>query len=770
MQGTIFHELGQRRDWLQLLEQRYLYSWEQISFFKDTLLAVYRDVNQRIPFILIADNSSAISRDEAIELARREAFEIVVLGDPRSPVVLQLGVYGEYRRLPDIPTWMPRYPRNSLVPRTVTLLPFRTEEDIRKAFKRCHDVVYKELASDPAATFDLLLLVLAAKVLDEQSDDPVYQFGIVSSESAAECKARLLKLLGRAQAWLEEQSGITNVPDVDISENTAKIIFSLLQDYALLLSIDSVAGTDILGTAYETIVGSTFRGELGSYFTPRTIADFMVRFLDIKSGKVFDPACGSGGLLLAALRYARAKKGEGKTLQLFGNDINRRMVKTAKVNFILHGLSPNTVLQGDGLRLDQIVGRLFPGTVIPKEGTWLSVFTEGPFDVIVANPPFAGHEQNNSNLERIESAYRPDGSIRSLNRTIPFLEAIVALLKIGGVAGVVIPVSVLNALEDSFVKLRQVLLKHVELLAIVGLPEWAFTHTGCGVHGCLLFVKRVEKPREDYDVFVDWADAVGYDRLGRESRETDFPRILERYLNPPWPRENTFRLSELLHYDRWDPAWLRIARSLPGWRQGGGEKFIRLSEIVRPRWATVSRRWLDDQRTYRYFEVSDADPDTGEVKQVHEASGAELKKKGRIKILVREGDILLPNHRDSLVAKVGPYGRSVVFVQQHLDGVLTTDRFMVLRSLIDPRVACAILNAAEVRQQIVARSRGAASLDVREDVLDEVLVPKSLVDGASAATLANLVDEIAELRARLLDKIRSLAEMVSAEFKRATSD
>jgi tRNA1(Val) A37 N6-methylase TrmN6 len=773
MQSDMFHSLALEehdlQQWIKDLTDHLCYGRDQVSALGDNL-AVYRDSSQQIPLALITPESEDVS--ESLTYARAKGFEFIVFGsDAGNARVYQLGAYeGEYHQVRSLPTWMPAYQRDRMVPKDVTLLPFRIEEEIRRVFKLCHDVIYKGLAHDPAAAFDLLMLVVAAKVLDEQSSEPVYRFGKVEGEAQAERDKRFTDLLTDAQEWLERN--VATSTSSALPRVTGKLpdtLFGAFQDYSLLLTADSIAGTDAIGIAYESIVGSTFRGELGSYFTPRNIADFLVRMLNVRQGKVFDPACGSGGLLLAARRFASYQRAmpqaELSSVECYGNDLNPRMVKAARVNFLLHSLDPGSILQGDGLQLDRMLREFGLGYELSDGKPWWASIQDGPFDAVVANPPFAGHEQDVENLSRIESARKADGRPRSLNRTIPFLEVIVASLRLGGVAGIVLPTSILNAEEESFVRFRSLLLRHVELLAIIGLPERAFVHTDTGVHGALLFFKRVQKPRDDYEVFVDWVRHLGYDRLGRYKRENDFPLVLGRYLNKPWPTVNTFKISTLLEYGRLDPAWLRVAATLPRVGTPEAEDFVRLTDIVEVRDERLSRRDIEDEESYRYFEVSDCDLETGTVKAVHETSGFELRKKGRIKKVVRSGDILMPNHRDSLIAKGAPTGRSVVLVGRELDGVFTTDRFLTLRPIsVDPALIRLILNSAGVRRQIVAQCRGAASLDIRERTLASVLVPRSLLNGQLSLELVEKVHDIERIRTELSEKTAEVRKAVETEF------
>lgn len=753
--------LAHMKSWVEALAGEFFYRADQLDVGVDTV-AVYRDAPHRQPLLLIRGASEGRSA-EAVKHAREHGFQFLVAGAPDDYRAVKLGVFeNDEQPMATFPAWMPGHPRRRLVPKTTTLLPFASEHDLRAAFGECHDLAYKSLANDPAATFDLVLLVVAAKVLDERSTDTNYRFGLLAGETPTESGDRLASLIAEAARWLDgSAASLGDVPKVPAP--LASRLLGVFQNYSLTLTAEAVGGTDILGTAYETIVGATFRGELGSYFTPRTMADFIGRLLDVQKGRVLDPACGSAGLLLAIRRMG----GCPGDVEYFGNDLNPRMVRAAKVNFLLHGLDPNNVLKGDGLQLDRIL-RDTVGFELGDEGPWWTALPDGPFDAVVANPPFAGFESDETNLRRVETAYKGDGSLRSLNRTLPFIESIVSSLRLGGVAGLVLPTSILNAEEESFVRLRDLLLTKVELMAIIGLPEKAFVHTDCGVHGALLFVRRVATPRADYDVFVDWAVHLGYDRLGRYRRENDFPEILDRYRSDRWPERNRFPIQTLIEHGRMDPAWLHVVRSLPSTRSK--EEFVRLTDLLTVRDARFSKREIDDDKTYHFFEVADTDLETGQILRIHESSGFELRKKGRIRNRVHAGDVLLPNHRDSLIAKGAPTGRSAGLVSEEAEGTLTTDRFLVLTPRIDAALLQVVLNSAGVRRQIVAQCRGAASLDIREKTLASVLVPRMLVGGEGADEIKAAAADLRDLRLEVEEKTRKLRSLVDATFGESEAD
>lgn len=733
---------------------------------KTKFLAVYRD-SRHSQCLAILTNRAEIEEllsSGLVEFARRQAAEFVAVGSPSKYNLFQPGPYALVSAPGvNIPSWTPAFSRRELMPKTITLLPFRDEAQLSRAFATCHNAIYTDTAKDPAAAFDLLSLVIAAKVMDEVSEDSHYRFSAITGESEPAAGVRLANLLRRGRHWLSledvDQADITDVPT--LRPVMVKTIFEQLQDFSLTLTSTSPLGADLLGVAYERMVGSTFRGELGSYFTPRNIADFMVRVLNARSGSIFDPSCGSGGLLIAALRYAKAEDYREVLPKLFGNDLNPRMVEAAKVNFLVHQLDPSHVLRGDGLDLKQMYKRWFD-IKLNSENQPLWDLQPGPFDFVLANPPFAGHEKNIDVLQHFATARRVDGTLRSLNKTLPFLEIIVASLKEGGRAGVVLPTSILNAEEESFVRFRELLLTHVELVAIIGLPEKAFVHTDCGVHGALLFFKRCSQPRDNYDIFVGWADEIGYDRLGKPTRSSSFPDLIERFRQNKWASSNCFSLQELRSYQRWDPNWLRVVRNLP---DKASRDFVVLGDFLEVRNARWSRKQIQEDKQYHYFEVADADLHTGRVHRVHTATGFELVKKGRIRNQVRSGDILLPNHRDSLMAGGASNGRSVVVVDDTLDGVLTTDRFIVLRSRIEPILMVNLLNSKGVRRQLIARCRGAASLDIRENTLTSVLVPRSLLQEEKVNSVHELSTKVEILRAELNEAIRQLSEMVETPFE-----
>jgi len=598
---------------------------------------------------------------------------------------------------------------------------FRDEAEIRRVVRACHDRIFASQGLDPAASFDELLKVLVAKVFDEFNSLSRFFPGATAAETYDGVAAIYDR--ARAEVFADLMSESLALDAATIDE-----IVRLIHTYSFTEPPLEQDGADVFGAVFQAVVTSTFRGSLGAYFTPRTIAQFVGGLLAPRTGDtVVDPACGSGSLLLATLV-------EGRAPALQGMDINPRMARVCALNLWLRGQSPKSVRLGDSL-----VG--YP---------WRS----GSVDFVVANPPFAGYESRPEVLARFHCAANGAGGIRSLNKTIPFVEMIVDLLRPGGKAGLVLPISVLNAEEASFRRLRSFILSTCRVLAVIGLPGEAFHHTDCGVAGALLFLERsASRHAQPYDVFIATAETVGYDSLGRPVPENDLAAILEEY-HLEWSDAHTVSSAEIERDDRLDPAWWHHKnRRLRATLGRDRAVLVTLSSLFDVRREPLDRGRLGAVAHLRFFEVRDTDPEFGLITSGHIASPEQLRRKGRIKQYVHSGDVLLPNHRDSLVSGAAAgQGRSAVLVTEEWDGSLTTDRFVVLIPKVDPYLLIWYLNSGEVRAQLVMLSRGSASLDIRDTALSDVVVPDP------ACLSQQFLDDVVEKTAAFM----GMKEMIDA--------
>lgn len=235
---------------------------------------------------------------------------------------------------------------------------------------------------------------------------------------------------------------------------------------------------DFKGAIYESILeknGQDKKSGAGQYFTPRSLIKAMVEVTDPKiTETVADPACGTGGFLLAAYEHMKpqsreiAKQNFLKNNALFGADNTALVVTLASMNLYLHdiGTEKSPIICQDSL-LDT---------------------SEKMFDVILANPPFGTRPQGSV---AVDSA-RPE-FIKTSDNQVNFLQHIMSIVKTGGRVAVVLPDNVLTD-GNATAKVREKLLTDFNLHTILRLPTGIF-YAG-GVKTNVLFFEKGSKTKE----------------------------------------------------------------------------------------------------------------------------------------------------------------------------------------------------------------------------------------------------------------------------------
>ena len=308
-----------------------------------------------------------------------------------------------------------------------------TRDEFSRLLFKCHNIIRNNDKLSPEAAFDEISKILFIKIRYERENDEGQIFSKDRFTENRKAYEKLNKEMGVKDYSpfyqnLFEKTKLQFASDhlfddnakIEIRENSFEQIVEELEIYNL-----STTSDDVKGIAFEQFLGKTFRGELGQFFTPRTIVDFMVSILDPQEGEyVCDPCCGSGGFLIKTFEYVREhierdiesqkeaikqqcygedydslsekekqkietkvsdafahlneeldinnSKGRLRTLSfdcIYGTDANPRMARTAKMNMIMHGDGHGGVHHHDGL--------------LNVNGIF-----ENRFDVILTNPPF----------------------------------------------------------------------------------------------------------------------------------------------------------------------------------------------------------------------------------------------------------------------------------------------------------------------------------------------------------------------------------------------
>lgn len=241
---------------------------------------------------------------------------------------------------------------------------------------------------------------------------------------------------------------------------------------------------DMLGNAYEYLIkqfadDSGKKG--GEFYTPKSVVHLMTECLQPQEGmSVYDPTCGSGGMLLEAWHYLQNHGGNPNSLSLYGQEKNLNTWAIAKMNLFLHDIDDAVIERGDTLRN-------------PKHLTDGAVKGLKTFDLVMANPPFSlkdwGHDEWSTGDKWGRDVH---GCPPKSYGDLAFVQHMLASVKAGGKMAVVLPHGVLfrGGAEG---KIRTGLLENDLLEAVIGLGPNLFY--GAGIPACILIINKA-KPAE----------------------------------------------------------------------------------------------------------------------------------------------------------------------------------------------------------------------------------------------------------------------------------
>ncbi|MFR9770086.1 N-6 DNA methylase [Nocardia sp. SC052] len=302
-----------------------------------------------------------------------------------------------------------------------------TRDEFQRLLFECHSILRDNHKMDPGAAFDEISKILFIKMAYErQGTSEIFTIDRLKQIAAVgllkdDDPAILTQMFDNTKSFYRADQLFGKNESLKVSLATFKRIVSKLQKFNL-----SDTGDDVKGIAFERFLGQTFRGELGQFFTPRPLVDFMVEMLDPEEGEVVcDPASGTGGFLIRVFEHLRERlereiqvekaaaseqaekdaEAEGwsddqlvarlEEIQatynrhldvtdkearlhkiahncIFGTDAEARAARTSKMNMIMHGDGHGGIHYHDGL-LD--VNGIF----------------EENFNIVLTNPPFGAN-------------------------------------------------------------------------------------------------------------------------------------------------------------------------------------------------------------------------------------------------------------------------------------------------------------------------------------------------------------------------------------------
>lgn len=400
------------------------------------------------------------------------------------------------------------------------------QSELTRRFKQAHEALWAGGQLNPSEAFDELDKLIFCKIWDERMPRRMgepYDFQIITVPKEVEkneAKRRQIEndnLYKRVMALYEEG----RKKDKEVFRDNIRLTPEKIRTVVGYLESVNIGETDLdsKGRAFETFMGSFFRGNFGQYFTPREIVKFIVDVLPIEhDSKVLDTSCGSGGFLLYALNKVRNKASElypnySKDVRqydrwfkywhdfaeknLYGIEISEQISRAAKMNMIIHDDGHTNVITSDGLVSDE--------TIIAKTNN--QGFKYGTFDFIITNPPFGStvrqseqaylktYQLGKKEEDWLAVATPPQNTRDGQSTEVLFIEQDYKFLKEGGYLAIVLPDGILT--NSSMQYVRTQIEDWFRIVAVVSMPQTAFMANGAGVKSSVLFLKKWTKKESE---------------------------------------------------------------------------------------------------------------------------------------------------------------------------------------------------------------------------------------------------------------------------------
>lgn len=645
------------------------------------------------------------------------------------------------------------------------------EENLLKRFEEIHDYIYANDGLSPQQTLEEFVKILFIKIFDE--NEKLKQFSVSSDEwndiksgkNVSSFSNRITALFDKTQ---KEYQDIFDTDDrIKLSQNALGFTVNKLQGISLLGS-----SQDAKGLAFQKFLSHHEKDGRGQFFTPEPVIDFCVAFMQPKPNEtIIDPACGSGGFLMSALKYLQNNNTELDTSKivsknLYGSDINKSIARIAKMKLLLEANGKTNILCTNSLEdLDSLK---------------LTLSHSKGFDLVLANPPFGAKITNSSTLSKFDLGHKwtkhqddyhkTKTVYANQNADILFIERCLQLLKECGRMAIVLPNG--NFENPSLEYLRYYIKQKAKVLAIVNLPQETFIPYGTGVKTSLLFLEKYSKNEEcQYPIFFGRVTKLGYqgnkngtplyqkdkygqiikDKNGQPVLDEDFTTIIEAYKafqkGKNVENNNTFsiqfnELNGRFDFDFYSPENRKMFSNL------NNTKTVRLGdicEIVKVK----SRKLKDPNLTVEYVELSDINTHSYEIinsttHQVHELPS-------RASYEIENGDIITAIAGNS----VGTRKHATALVTDDFAGSICTNGFRVLRNFkIDSYYLLYYLKSEMFLKQMFMYRTGAAIPNVSDIDLANIII--HLPEQKIITEICNKMKKAFELRQSSKQEIESI--------------
>ncbi|WP_049042343.1 N-6 DNA methylase [Clostridium sporogenes] len=407
------------------------------------------------------------------------------------------------------------------------------------------------LANAGVDVFEEVFKLIFTKLYDEwlsgRDKNRILEFRN-SGQTETELKEKIQDIFDRAK---EKWEGVfSHDSKIILSPSHLSVCVSSLQNVKLFNS-----NLDVVDDAFEYLMSKSSKGEKGQYFTPRYVIDMCIKMINPKENEyIIDTAAGSAGFTVHSIFYVWRQIMEAEGLEsshlftidkkpyrceryvqdkVFAIDFDEKTVRVARTLNLIAGDGKTNVLHLNTLDYERWYE-------VTKEESWIDIYNEGfkklkkcskdkknykefKFDVVLANPPFAGPIKESRILSKYDLAKKPNGKWETkVNRDVLFIERNLNFLKPGGRMAIVLPQGRLNNSSDKMI--RKYIADNCRILGVVGLHENTFKpHTGTKTSVLLLQKWNDDESKgplcpkvDDYNIFFATMGKPGKDNSGEK--------------------------------------------------------------------------------------------------------------------------------------------------------------------------------------------------------------------------------------------------------------
>ena len=530
-----------RQLWIYKLKNFYNYPLDRIDLEKSIRfgheihskaadIIVYRK-DKETPVIIIETKNPSEKKglDQLKTYINSEGAPIGVWSNGMEKVVLYRPYPREFQTLRDLPRVDQTI--EDILDEKLTLADLKKSYNLVKILKILEELV---LAGAGVDSFNEIFKLIYAKLFDEKEAKKRKDHELLFRQSK-DAKITFDSINKLFQGAVREWPGVFSEHEkIELTPNHLSVCVAEFEKIKLLDS-----DLEVIDAAFEHLLPDVAKGKKGQYFTPRHAIDMAVKMLNPRDQEyIIDPASGSGGFLIHAMRYVwnndlkhaeKSVKTDYARKYVYGIDFDDKPVKIARAMMLIAGDGRSHILKLNSLNPKEWQGdegekekaraelreRLHEFKDYDKNVENKENFKYFDFDILLSNPPFAGEIHETSLLRGYELAKNDKGKLRNkMERHILFIERSLDLIRPGGRMAIVLPQGVLNNTNMEYV--RDYLLEKARILAVVGLHINTFKpHTGTKTS--ILFLQKWsenEKIPKDYPIFMAVSKKSGKDNSG----------------------------------------------------------------------------------------------------------------------------------------------------------------------------------------------------------------------------------------------------------------